>query len=266
MEAAKEVDIFIFLFSGTLGMMILAGGVITFFMLYQRRLMHKQTELYDLEMKHKEELLHNNIAMLEAERRRIAKDLHDDIGNVFSTLLWKLQQLRTDGNGGQPEGILEDARKLITTGLSNTRTITYDMIPYGFDIFGLATTIQGLCDRLAAAGALEINFEHTDPLPALPDPVSLHIYRILQELAGNTIKYAAATRIAINLEATATGLQLSYQDNGCGFDLKGMDRLQGHGLRNIESRISMLKARYQYITAPGQGVTAYIDIPINDAL
>src|SRR5215213_4099010 len=128
MEASKEVDIFFFLFFGTLVMLILAGAIITFFMLYQKKLLRQQAELHDIELRYKEELLHSNIQMLEAERKRIAKDLHDDIGNVFSTLSWKLQQLNAGASNGNDDKVLADAKQLVTTGISNIKTSTYDMI------------------------------------------------------------------------------------------------------------------------------------------
>lgn len=258
----KEIDIIFFIFVGTLAMLVLAGGLITFFMVYQRRLLRKQAELHDIEMKYKEELLHSNIEMLEQERKRIAKDLHDDIGNIFSTLTWKLQQLNVAANGSnENEKILEDAKQLTTSGLMNIRAITYDMVPYGFEMFGLQAAVQNLCDRVSGTGLLEVDLEYANPLPSLPEDMSLNIYRILQELTGNTIKYGSASGIAINVTPLADAIRIGYSDNGCGFDMANKKR-KGHGLKNIESRINMLKAQYDYQTAPGKGVAVNILIPI----
>ena len=261
MEAAKEIDIFFFIFIGTLVMIVLSVGIVTFFMVYQKRLLRKQAEMHEIELKYKEELLHSNIEMLEQERKRIAKDLHDDIGNIFSTLTWKLQQLNTATNGNQ-EKILEDARQLTTSGLMNIRNITYDMIPYGFEMFGLHAAIQNLCDRVSGTGMLEVELEYANTLPSLPEDMSLNIYRILQELTGNTIKYGSASRIAINVSPSAGAIRISYQDNGCGFDMESNTKRRGHGMKNIESRINMLKAQYDFQTAPGKGVAVNILIPI----
>jgi two-component system, NarL family, sensor kinase len=265
MEISKEVDIFFFLFAGTLGMITLAGGVIAFFMVYQRRLMRKQGELHEMEMKHKEELLYGNIEMLENERKRIAKDLHDDIGHVFSTLSWRLRQL--DATAGKEEitAILKDAQDLINTGVHSVRTITHDMVPYGFEIFGLITAIQNLCDRAMASGVLDINFEYNENMSSLSDDACLNIYRIIQELISNTIKYAGASRIDIQLAAGPTVLVLNYNDNGKGFIIgEGNKKRKGYGLSNIESRIHMLGARHTYATEPGKGVQVEITIPIKD--
>jgi two-component system NarL family sensor kinase len=229
-------------------------------MVYQKRMLRKQAEMHEIEVKHKEELLHSNIEMLERERKRIAKDLHDDIGNIFSTLTWKLQQLNTSANG-EREKLLEDARQLSTSGLMNIRTITYDMVPYGFEMFGLKTAVQNLCDRVSGNGTLEIDLEYADQLPPLPEDMSLNIYRILQELTGNTIKYGSASRIAINVAPGSEVIRIHYQDNGCGFDVNNKKR-KGHGLKNIESRVNMLKAQYDFQTAPGKGVAVNILIPI----
>ncbi|HYF33350.1 MAG TPA: ATP-binding protein [Chitinophagaceae bacterium] len=261
MEASKDVDIFFLIFVGTLVMIVLSVGIVTFFMVYQKRLLRKQAELHEIELKYKEELLHSNIEMLEQERKRIAKDLHDDIGNIFSTLTWKLQQLNT-ANNGTHEKILEDAKQLSTSGLMNIRNITYDMIPYGFEMFGLQAAIQNLCDRVSGTGLLEVELDCASQLPSLPEDMSLNIYRILQELTGNTIKYGSATRIFIDVSPSADAIRIRYEDNGCGFDMGSNKKRKGHGLRNIESRINMLKARYDFQTAPGKGVAVHILIPI----
>jgi two-component system, NarL family, sensor kinase len=263
METAKEIDIFLFLFTGTIGMIILAGGLITFFMVYQRRLMRKQAELHDLAIKHKEELLYNNIEMLEQERKRIAKDLHDDIGHVFSTLSWKLHQLTSATNGEDNGKILLDSQELIHTGIRNVKSITYDMIPYGFEIFGLLTVIQNLCDRVISTGRLDIHFEYPDEQPVLPEDAGINIYRIIQELISNTIKYASASIIRLHLVNDGDTLCLHYSDNGCGFDMEQIKKQRGFGLRNIESRIHMLGAAYHFNTAPGKGIQVDIIIPIN---
>lgn len=262
MEASQDVDIFIFLFVGTLVMLILAGTIITFFMLYQKRMLRKQAELHDIELRYKEELLHSNIQMLEEERKRIAKDLHDDIGNVFSTLSWKLQQLNAGGVSEKDGKILADAKQLVTTGIGNIKTITYDMIPYGFEIFGLEASIRNLCDRIAGSGLLEINFDHSAPLPSLPEDMSLNIYRILQELTSNSIKYSGATEISILMDVSDDSLGITYKDNGKGFDMEAIRQKRGHGLKNMESRANMLKAAYRYETAPGKGVAVHIQIPL----
>jgi two-component system, NarL family, sensor kinase len=257
-----QIDISFFIFVGTLALLVLSGGIVAFFMVYQKRLLRKQAELHEVEVKHKEELLHSNIEMLEQERKRIAKDLHDDIGNIFSTLTWKLQQLNTSTNGNnEKERLLEDAKQLSTSGLMNIRTITYNMVPYGFEMFGLKTAVQNLCDRVSGNGGLAIDLEYADQLPALPEDMSLNIYRILQELTGNTIKYGSASRITINVAPVADVISIHYQDNGCGFDVNNKKR-KGHGLKNIESRINMLKAQYDFQTAPGKGVAVNILIPI----
>lgn len=256
----QEIDISFFIFVGTLALLVLSVGIVAFFTIYQKRLLRKQAELHEIELKYKEELLHSNIEMLEQERKRIAKDLHDDIGNIFSTLTWKLQQLNSATNG-DGEKILEDAKQLSTSGLMNIRTITYDMVPYGFEMFGLQAAVQNLCDRVTGNGMLEVDLEYADGLPSLPEDMNLNIYRILQELTGNTIKYGSATRIDIDVKSLEDAIAIQYRDNGCGFDISNKKR-KGHGLKNIESRINMLKAQYEYQTAPGKGVAVNILIPI----
>ena len=257
---AQEIDISVFMVVGTLAMIVLSGGIIAFFMVYQKRLLRKQAEMHEIAVKHKEELLHSNITMLEQERKRIAKDLHDDIGNIFSTLTWKLQQLNSTTNG-ETQKIVEDAKQLSNSGLLNIRTITYDMVPYGFELFGLRAAVQSLCDKVTGNGSLEVDLEYADNLPAMPEDQSLNIYRILQELTGNTIKYGSASMIVITVAQEGENINIHYKDNGCGFDVNNKKR-NGHGLKNIESRVNMLKAQYDFHTAPGKGVEVNIIIPL----
>ena len=88
-----HLDVFLFLFVGMLALALLAGAVIIFFFFYQKKVLHHQLRLSEIETAHREELLHSNIEQVETERHRIATDLHDELGGIFSTLKLKINQI-----------------------------------------------------------------------------------------------------------------------------------------------------------------------------
>ncbi|MBL7826373.1 MAG: sensor histidine kinase [Saprospiraceae bacterium] len=257
MEATREIDVFIFLAIGMLTLFLLAGGVVVFFVTYQKRMLTQQLRLSEMERAHQEELLHSNIEQVEAERHRIATDLHDEVGSIFSTLKLKINQLQRGENPGK---ILEDSSEIIDAGLMSVRRISHELVPPSLEMFGLADALAALCQK-ASTSQLQLELNCEDDFQRLPVKTELGLYRIVQELINNAIRHSGASRINLYLSRQADHITLVFEDNGKGADPSVLNAAKGLGIKNIEARASQFNASVNWVSQPGQGLKTIILIP-----
>jgi signal transduction histidine kinase len=228
-------DVVVLFLAGTAAFFLLAGGVVAFALLAQRRLLRQRLQLTELEARHRERLLYENLEAVEAERKRMAKDLHDELGGMLSILSLKVGQF------DQP-ALVRESQTLIDSSLGSMRRIAHDLLPPGIEMFGLADALEGLCARLASHGAIGMEFTAPEPTPRFDPRAELCVYRIVQELINNSLRHGEASRIELELSAPAGGaLTLRYADNGRGFDPAALPRGRGLGLQNIALRLKLLR-------------------------
>ena len=204
---------------------------------------------------HQEELLHANWSVVEEERKRLSKDIHDEIGSIFSTLSLTLDRLNHSPSAAETQltSVLSQSHQLISTGISNMRRILYDIIPLDIEVFGLSHSVIVLCDRINATGQLDIEFqERGQASKCLSKQQELTLYRIIQELLNNTLKHAAATKSVITV-TWSDYLYINYCDDGVGFN-KAKVPNDGLGLRNIEGRSKMISADVQFTSSAEKGM------------
>lgn len=260
----QQLEVYGFLFAGTLVMFLLASGVLAFFILYQKRLFNQQLKMREMEVVFQESLLHSNIESIEEERKRIATDLHDEIGSIFSTLRLKLGQLN---QSLQPADLsfFRDSDALIDAGIKSVRRISHNIIPPGLEMFGLVDTLEAICESLSIAEILDANLQCETPINRFDPKIELGLFRVVQELTNNTLKHAHATQINLKLKEDQHGLHITYSDNGKGFAPELLSSPRGLGLRNIEARINLLKGSIVWETLPGHGLKTIILIPVSSS-
>lgn len=262
MEVSRQIDVAFFLVTGIIVLLLLAGGCILFFRVYTRKILRQQERLLRAETKHKEELLFSTISSVEAERKRIATDIHDELGNIFSTLSVCISRFDT-GNNPSNVTAVNDGRMLVEKGLSGVRRIAHTMMPHELEMFGLVYTVETLCDRLQSGNLISVSFTHAIDHYSQNPSADLAIYRVLQELTSNTIKHAGARNIFIDITAVDSVLQVLYKDDGKGIDTASIASGKGLGLKNIESRVSMVSGKVSWSSAPQKGITCLIEIPFS---
>lgn len=263
MATPEKIDIFYFLFIGTIAIFILTGGVVVFFMTYQRRLFAQQLKLQEANQQHQENLLQATIENIEKERQRIAKDLHDEAGNLLSTIKFKLNQAAGEYmEHTDYKAIIIHCKSLTDDCAKSLKRISYNIIPPGLELFGLLACVEDLCTQINTENGLEVKLETTEQQIELNTEKALSVYRIVQELSNNTLKHAGAKKITIHISQQENQLQLQYADDGKGFDLPEENRGKSLGLKNMESRAHFLKGTIQFDTALNKGFTAQLNIPI----
>ncbi len=250
----SQTDIYILLFGGTLLMFLLAGMLLFFVTSYQKRLLRNKASVEKMKVRHQLDLFQSSIDAMEDERRRVSRDLHDEIGAALSVLRLQVGQLNVDKdfNPENTQNLIVDSKQLIDNTIENVRRISNDMLPSGLDEFGLQYAIEMLCDKMESVSRLVINLS-IDGLKRMDNRLELSLYRILQELLNNTLKHANATEVDIIFTTDNQQLIINYRDNGQGFDLKNLTK-RGLGLKNIESRVSMIHGELEYETSLEKGM------------
>ncbi|WP_343631642.1 sensor histidine kinase [Fluviicola sp.] len=240
---------------------LIACGAILFFIRYQKNLLKKQEELFRLEAEHRKELLSSNIQSAEEERLRIARDVHDELGGIFSTLSLSIQQLNPETE--KNKDTLQQSKQLIQTGINSVRRISHAIIPFELELLGLNQTLTNYTESVSTASGMDIRFEFDHVPEEISPVVSLATYRIIQELLNNTVKYARAGSVTIGCNGSGNHLQVHYADNGAGVDLSDKQLKRGIGIKNIESRVLALDGTVDFSSSPGQGFRCTFRLPFN---
>jgi signal transduction histidine kinase len=251
----------------SLAMLMMAFFVILFVMYYQKRKFEEEKKLNDIEKNYSRLLLDTALNSEETERRRIAQDLHDDIGTMLSLTKLSLNQLSkiVGDSSEKEEQIMKKTQSLVEETILHVRRITRELVPTTLERFGLAEAIDEFTHKLEEGTNLVVSFQsNSEDIPRQGQKIELTLYRIMQELVNNSIKHANCTKIEISLEINDQFIGLRVTDNGIGFDpeLIKSNNLAGLGLLGIESRLAIVSGTVQYGKMGNTGSTALAQIPI----
>jgi signal transduction histidine kinase len=259
MEQAQEVSLLSALLPAAMIVFIIAIGVVLLYQQFQKSLFRQLLEKEELKNKHHFEQLRSSLESQESERKRIAHDLHDEIGALLSTSRIYLNLL---GESAQNE-IQKEAKNKINLLYdeitSNVRRISHDLRPVILENLGLIAALESLHDKLLDKG-IDFVFTHSYSFE-LKNQAEMAIYRILQELITNSLKHAGASRIEIDLRQMDSVFILNYKDDGIGFGEKIPKN--GLGMKSIESRLSLLFGSMQFLES-SKGVSIEIKFEIKN--
>jgi PAS domain S-box-containing protein len=217
---------------------------------------------------HEREMTTRVLAAQEAERKRIARELHDETAQALSTLLINLDLLEPyiPEEGTVLQSGCKRVRALARRALEETRALAHDLRPAILDDVGLVGALPGLGQQCTETYGVPVHVDvDTPPMGRLPPEVEVALFRIAQEALTNIGKHAAARsgRVAFSLhEGTA---RLVVQDDGKGFDLEQVrrpTRQGGLGLYGLHERVALLGGTLALDTAPGQGVRLTVAVPV----
>ncbi|HET9503675.1 MAG TPA: sensor histidine kinase [Hymenobacter sp.] len=198
------------------------------------------------------------------ERRRLARDLHDGLGGMLSTVKYYLGTVRA--GLALPEASAQlFARALhhLDGATGELRRVARDMMPEALQQFGLVAALQDVCDALSHGQDLRVQFQTYGLAERLPQRIEVVVYRLVQELLHNALKHAQASQVIVQLVRTGAQMQVVVEDDGRGFDPAATSR--GVGLHSIQARVDYLRGTLDLHSSPGQGTTATIDFSIPEA-
>lgn len=197
----------------------------------------------------------------EAERQRIAAELHDSLGQSLAVVK-NLAILGKTGRDAVADGRLEEISSAAGLALDEMHAISYALRPPELDRLGLALALEGMIRR--AEEATRIRFTHHLELDgaALPAGADIHLFRIAQEAVSNLLKHSSATSARVELWKDEAGVHLVVADDGRGFMMGTEGVKAGLGLSGMVERVHLLGGRHELVSRPGQGTTLSVLIPI----
>ena len=206
------------------------------------------------------------INIQESERRRLARDLHDDTGQTLTALKISLELSRSELTevDGQPGERITDAIALTNETLEKLRTISHNLRPPTLDTIGLNSALTRLCKSFTQRTQMSVSYMGLDT-SEISDPIDICLYRILQEGLTNCAKHGQASRVEVGLNRNGENVQLTIKDNGKGFDL--VDTLSnqnetGIGLIDMQERLESLNGSLNVYSKPGAGARLVAKIPL----
>ncbi|MFD2144853.1 sensor histidine kinase [Mucilaginibacter antarcticus] len=233
--------------------------------LFYSRTKLKQKALLQAQMLAQQETLTR--AVIEAEekeRQRIASDLHDGVGQLFSAVKMNMNGLfdRIEIKREEDRFLVEKTMALVDESCKEVRSISHQMMPNNILLrSGISSDVKSFIEKLDSE-SLKVNLEANGFKDRIESNVEVVLYRVIQESVNNVIKHAKATQLDIILSRTGDGINVLIKDNGVGFNLADRSSFDGIGLGNIETRIEYLKGKVVYNSAPGKGTQVNVSVPI----
>jgi two-component system, NarL family, sensor kinase len=198
----------------------------------------------------------------ESERRRISREIHDDLIQRLGVLEIQLETMkRTPAGEGRRNSELESLRASVAELTEDLHRICYDLHPVLLDSLGLAAAVQFLCEECTRMRGIQVKFLHHD-VPKVPENVSLCLYRVVQESLQNIAKHARADRASVSLAGSDTCMRLVIRDTGCGFDPMRARANPGLGLTSLRERVRLLEGRCEIHSRVGYGTRIAVSVPL----
>jgi two-component system, NarL family, sensor kinase len=218
-----------------------------------RTLLKQKAMLTQKQREYQKQLTESVIELQEMERSRFAKDLHDGLGQLISSVRLYVNQSQ--------ESWSNQASQLLDQMHTEIRNIAFALLPQSLVTEGIGSCLQELALRINQTGKISVYIK-SDKLLRLETKIEISLYRVCQEWITNIIKYAEAKTIHVNLIHHDTCISLTIEDNGKGFDPGILQAGQGIGWRNIQSRVQVHHGSVYVESTPGkEGATLIIEIP-----
>ena len=197
----------------------------------------------------------------EEERRRIAKELHDGIGQTIGAIKMNYHSLSEKIEKPELLPEFQKVEKMLNNAGNEVRNISHQMIPKELEQFGLIPAIEGMLNLHFGNSPLKVEFEHSGFAERIGQQVELVLFRVLQELISNVIKHSQARQVSVQLIKLNTHVVMNITDDGIGFDAENRKK-GGIGLLNMASRIDAIKGHLHFESEQGKGTTVTIRTPI----
>lgn len=204
----------------------------------------------------------------EKERKRIAEDLHDNVGSVLATLKLHFENLKLNREKKQfnQEELYEKTEHLIDETYAKIRHIAHEKNAGVIANQGLLTAVKIMAEKISSANKTNIEVIDFGLDKRLENTLEISVFRIIQELTTNILKHAEAKNATINISLYDNELNIIIEDNGKGFLINKLDLKNGMGLNSIQTRITYLNGTFDIDSGLGNGTTIIINIPIKKSL
>ena len=258
METTTEVTLLTLLVPLASVISIISIGVILLNQHFRKNLYKQKLEQEEIKIRHQQELLRSTIGAQEQERQRIANDLHDELGAMLSMARMQIKQLQKQqsllGNTS-----LENLQEIVETSLASTKRICYQLMPPQLERYGLETSLEALAEQINAVEKTQAFITISDNFPRFSNAIELGLYRIVSELANNTLKHSGASELRVDVSTSADEITCRYRDNGIG--IKPGANSKGLGMRSLHARAEALGGSF-VVSGNTPGFNCIVRIPI----
>ncbi|RYG50927.1 MAG: hypothetical protein EOO01_09600 [Chitinophagaceae bacterium] len=245
---------------------LLASLIMSAWLLYRRYKSKKEKELQAAVMKQREKATIDILQAEDQERRRIAAELHDGVGQVMLAAWINLQAIepQTDSMNDEQKRSFSKAVAMVGEGCKEVREVSHALMPRAILSKGLTQAVQDFLKQIDE-NIITVRF-NANPGKSPDDVTASLLYRIIQESVNNTLKHASATELDITIDNTEEGISIQIEDNGKGFDVEqainNNESSAGLGLQNIKHRVAYLQGSVEWDSSPGNGTVVTIFVPV----
>ena len=197
----------------------------------------------------------------ELERRRLARELHDETGQALTSILLGLKALEERSKDPASRAATEELRELVVSTLRDVRRLAVELRPSALDDFGLVAALERLAESFAEQTGISVDFQTALAGERLPEEVETALYRIVQESLTNVVKHAQARRVSILLARKDGAVKAVVEDDGQGFD-PAEQTDEGYGLMGMRERLALLGGRLEVESGHDGGTTIAAEVPV----
>ena len=214
----------------------------------------------DLSQRVSRDVVRRVVDAQELERKRLARELHDETGQALTSILLGLKPLER-GDSDESRGAVASLRELVVSTLQSVRRLAVELRPAALDDFGLAPALERLVEKFREQTGVRVDFETSLGDQRVPSEIETTIYRIVQEALSNVVKHASAGRVSILLAMRNGSIAAVIEDDGRGFDPTTLGA-EGLGLVGMRERVELLGGRLRIESASGGGSTLVAEVPL----
>lgn len=238
--------------------------VVLFFTWRSRNLQKQKTILQEQKIRLREAQINAVIESQEQERKRFATDLHDGMGQLISALQLNISALRQQTTFEKRDQLFESSEQLLNEVHDEIRNIAFNLMPPVLVKEGLVPAVNELARKINKSGKIKALTSVFDMNTRFPQVMEISLYRVVQELLSNIIKYSHASEVTISFTGYENELVLTIDDDGDGYDLNAFQSsTEGNGWRNVHSRINLIKGSIEIDTQLGRkNNTIVITVPV----
>ena len=214
----------------------------------------------DLSRRVARDALQRVVSAQEQERRRLARELHDETGQALTSILLGLRTVEEAHGEDELRDAIAEVRDLVRATLQDVRQLAVELRPKALDDFGLVAALERLSTSFEEQTGISMDFQSSLPPGRLPSEVETALYRIVQESLTNIVKHARASRVSIVVGRKEGAVSVVVEDDGVGFD-PVRAREEGLGLIGMRERVALLGGRLTIESRPGAGTTFVAEVP-----
>lgn len=259
LERQEEINKFQMVSFGVVVLfLLLAGGLF-----FSRNRVKQKAELADA-IAHEQKIRFKAVIdAQEQERKRVAQDLHDGLGQLLSTARLNVSALEDslDPTDSESDKIWLNALSLIDESVQEVRNVSHNIMPSALIRLGLVAALREQVAKINRAGKISVKLEIAGMETRLDEAVEITLYRVVQEVMNNAIKHSNAKEIVVSINRAHGKLEVGIKDDGIGLDLQLIKRSTGIGWQNIYSRVELINGVIDMNSSPGAGTNVQVLVP-----